>query len=226
MSALSSPQPTMRPPLLHSRSNTPQQPQSRPPSLSRPLVFPPTESRPIISPPESRPIDASPLQPRPIISPPPESRPVVFPPPESRPIISSPPESRPIVLPPPEQTSDSSWPSQSRSVESTTSSIGPVLSPDFELPPPIDATASWSSVMRIHPFSSFNPGPDAEPPSIPNTDQPMTEASSVDDAMKDFQETMQAIVELGSSNATNVEGGEIKDLEMSCINYSPEKHLN
>jgi hypothetical protein len=80
--------------------------------------------------------------------------------------------------------------------------------------------------MRIHPFSSFNPGPDAEPPSIPDTDHPMAEASSVDDAIiKDFQDTMQAIQELGT-NPTNVEGGEIKDLEMSCIEYSPEKHLN
>jgi hypothetical protein len=192
-----------------------------------------------MSPPESRPIDASPLQPRPIICSPPESRPVHASPPESRPIISPPPESRPIVssptlprpisLPLPEQISDASLrPSQSRSVESTTSSTGPILSPDFELPPPPidDATAPWSSVMRIHPFSSFNPGPDAEPPSIPDTDHPMAEASSVDDAIiKDFQDTMQAIQELGT-NPTNVEGGEIKDLEMSCIEYSPEKHLN
>jgi hypothetical protein len=79
--------------------------------------------------------------------------------------------------------------------------------------------------MRIHPFSAFNPGPHHdEPQSVDNPDHPMTDASnnSIHEAFKDLEESMQAI----QDNASNIDGRDIKDLEMSCINYSPDKHID
>jgi hypothetical protein len=202
----------MRPPLLHTppepRSTTPQDPQSRPRSLPLP------ESRsPGLLPPESHPIVSPPLQ----------SRPPVHSPPETRPVISSPSQSHPILSPSPESILNASLPhSQSHPVASQTPPfIGPIFYNDFQLPPPIDA----ASVMRVHPFSSFNPGlHHNESQSAENPDHPMAEASNtIHEAIKDFEESMQAIQGFGD-NSNNLDGGEIKDLEMSCIDYSPQKH--
>ena len=177
-------------------------------------VTPPSESRPIISPPpQSHPIVFSPLQ----------SHSPVPPLPETRPTLSPPPESRPIMSPSPESILNASLPpGQSHTVVSQTPPfIGPMFSNDFQLPPPIDAV----SVMRVHPFSSFNPGPPHnESQSVEHTDHPMAESSdTIQEAIKDLEERMQSIQDFGN-NSNHLDGGEIKDLEMSCIDYSPEKY--
>jgi len=128
---------------------------------------------------------------------------------------SPPPESCPIVLPPPSKyliylcghlnlgwSNPPIYPSV------------PVLSPDFELPPLSMLPASWSSVMRIHPFSLFNTGARCGATIYPKHQSPHGRGFECWQCYEGFQETMQAVVELGSSNPTNVEGGEIKDLEM------------
>jgi len=238
--------PTLQEP--QSRPLSPPLPESRSPGLlplksrlidstppqSRPIVFPPLQSRPPVPPPpETRPTISPPSESRPIISPPPQSRPIVFsplqshspvpPPPETRPTLSPPSESRPIMSPSPESILNASLPpGQSRTVVSQTPPfIGPMFSHDFQLPPPIDA----ASVMRVHPFSSFNPGPQhTESQSVEHTDHPMAESSdTIHEAIKDLEERMQAIQDFGN-NSNHLDGGEIKDLEMSCIDYSPEKH--
>jgi len=72
--------------------------------------------------------------------------------------------------------------------------------------------------MKLPPFSSFNPGPDPQPLSGTQPDHLLPDnAPGTDFDM--LTQTIEALAGLAAGG----DGGEMKDFEMSCIDYSPRK---